>query len=70
MYIRVVFFYVKICELLFSGLGNPIDLMFHLQPIMAITLLPLAVFIEGNDSVDLINSIAYKLSNIALEILN
>ncbi|RDD47281.1 Solute carrier family 35 member C2 [Trichoplax sp. H2] len=29
------------------GLANPIDLMFHLQPIMAITLLPLAVFIEG-----------------------
>lgn len=36
----------------FLGLGNPIDLMFHLQPIMAITLLPLAVFIEGNNCID------------------
>lgn len=29
------------------GLGNPIDMIFHIQPIMILFLLPLAVYIEG-----------------------
>jgi len=29
------------------GLSNPIDTVFHLQPVMIITLLPLAIYVDG-----------------------
>jgi len=29
------------------GLSNPIDMIFHIQPTMIITLLPLALYVEG-----------------------
>ena len=29
------------------GLENPIDLMYHIQPLMILTLLPIAIGIEG-----------------------
>ena len=33
--------------LCFLGLQNPIDTIYHLQPVMALGLLPLAFIIEG-----------------------
>lgn len=32
------------------GLGNPIDMIFHIQPWMFVTLVPLAIIFEGNDN--------------------
>ena len=29
------------------GLSNPVDIVYHLQPVMTLTLLPLAFFIDG-----------------------
>ena len=31
----------------FSGLTNPVDTIYHLQPTMIVALLPLAIAIEG-----------------------
>ena len=32
---------------MYAGLSNPIDTVFHLQPVMIITLLPLAIYVDG-----------------------
>lgn len=32
---------------LYADLSNPIDTVYHLQPVMTLTLLPLAFFIDG-----------------------
>jgi solute carrier family 35 protein C2 len=29
------------------GLQNPLDFIFHIQPFMILTILPLAVYVEG-----------------------
>lgn len=31
----------------FTGLHNPLDTLYHLQPFMTLTLMPLAFYIEG-----------------------
>ena len=40
-----------LCQLVMQrselGLENPIDLMYHIQPLMIVSLLPLAIGIEG-----------------------
>ena len=33
------------------GLSNPVDTVFHLQPIMILTLLPLALFVDGQSTI-------------------
>ena len=40
---------VKVTDVSFpAGLSNPVDTVYHLQPVMLITLLPLAFAIDGN----------------------
>lgn len=31
------------------GIGNPIDMVYHIQPWMMLTLMPLAIIMEGID---------------------
>ena len=35
----------------FLGLHNPLDTLYHLQPFMTLTLMPLAFYIEGGFSI-------------------
>ena len=36
---------------IFLGLHNPLDTLYHLQPFMTLTLMPLAFYIEGRFSI-------------------
>ena len=38
-------------KVFFSGLHNPLDTLYHLQPFMTLTLIPLAFYIEGRFSI-------------------
>ena len=42
--------YMYVCLFSLAGLSNPIDTVFHLQPVMILTLLPLAVFVDGEET--------------------
>lgn len=37
-----------------AGLSNPVDMVFHLQPVMILALLPIAVPVDGKED----NSVA------------
>ena len=45
------------------GLDNPIDMIYHVQPFMLLSLLPLAVAIEG---IVIVKKIQFSQSPIAL----
>ena len=39
--------WINVSNIFYTGLNNPINTVYHLQPVMILTLLPLAFLIDG-----------------------
>ena len=39
--------FITLIDFYSSGLHNPLDTLYHLQPFMTLTIIPLAFYIEG-----------------------
>ena len=62
LFIVPCFYKLEILLTLSTDLSNPVDTVFHLQPVMILTLIPLACFIDGtSDVMTLVNIISFLL---------